>query len=169
MPLDPARLVTGALQSLTFFLPNSYADLCGAVCDDLDSEVTYEVNYLCFIAATSGDQQAYLHYQQQQLKKLEEENMRIRKEQMQKRQQANSGGGFGMAPVTSGGTSFVLDPETGMMVPVSAGGGGETESGQVRPLLITGRLRQSKWKNFSRILEGAMRTGSLRALKIAPT
>ena len=32
----------------------------------------------------------------------------------------SGGGGFGMAPttVTAGGTSFVLDPETGMMVPV---------------------------------------------------
>merc|ERR1712029_69430 len=78
--------------------------------------------------AASGDQQAYLHYQQQQLKKLEEENMRIRKEQMEKRHQSNSGGGFGMAPVTAGGTSFVLDPETGMMVPVS--GAGESESAQ---------------------------------------
>merc|ERR1719369_2443171 len=39
-------------------------------------------------SGASGDQQAYLHYQQQQLKKLEEENMRIRKEQMEKRHQS---------------------------------------------------------------------------------
>merc|ERR1719300_1193522 len=31
------------------------------------------------------------------------------------------GVGFGMAPVTAAGSSFVLDPETGMMVPVGSG------------------------------------------------
>ena len=58
---------------------------------------------------------------QQQLKMLEEQNMRILKEQNERRQQANSSGGFGMAPVTAAGSSFVLDPETGMMVPVGSG------------------------------------------------
>ena len=69
----------------------------------------------------SGDQQAYLQYQSEQLKQLAEENARLARQQAEKRMgNSGGGGGFGMAPttVTAGGTSFVLDPETGMMVPV---------------------------------------------------
>ena len=60
-----------------------------------------------------------MQYQQQQLKVLEEQNMRIRQQQMERQRSANAGGGYSAS--ASGADGYVLDPETGMMIPSNGG------------------------------------------------
>ena len=80
------------------------------------------------LPAGTSAQQALLEIQNQQLKKMEEQNRRIMQEKMAKRGGGSVNSSHGFAPTRSSGgggsskaESFVLDPETGMMIPGPSG------------------------------------------------